>query len=208
MAHQKDYLRLKNRRVSPPDLIIIITEGTVTEPEYFEKFPLPNKKVLKVHGTGKNTLTLIQEAEEKVQQTIVWYKAKYGTEPQNPIVWCVFDKDDFPAGNFGNAINSAKAKGYHVAYSNEAFELWYLLHFNYYDSAVSRDRYKAMLSPLLKFTYEKNNPTMYEVLLEKQPSAIQNAKTLLSQYNPPNPNTDNPSTTVYELVEYLNQYIK
>jgi hypothetical protein len=48
---------------------------------------------------------------------------------------------------------------------------------------------------------------MYETLLSKQEEAIKNAKNLLSKYIPVNPSNDNPSTTVFELVEYLNQFI-
>lgn len=152
---------------------------------------------------------MIRETEEEVRKAIDEYKQEYieKLKPKDIEVWCVFDKDSFTASDFGNAIISARAKGYKVAYSNEAFELWYLLHFNYYDSAFLRDRYKAMLTPLLKFTYEKRNPRMYEILLDKQADAIRNARRLLDQYNPINPNNDNPSTTVFELVEYLNQFL-
>jgi len=49
---------------------------------------------------------------------------------------------------------------------------------------------------------------MYKILLPKQKAAIKNAKRLLAQYNPPNPEEDNPSTTVFELVEELNKFIQ
>jgi len=200
-----------NKRKIPPDVILIVTEGEKTEPLYFKRFPIHTTKVVKkVIGTGTNTLSLIRETDEEVQKAIDDYKQEYDIKlkAKDIVVWCVFDKDSFTASDFGNAINSARAKGYHVAYSNEAFELWYLLHDNYYDSAFSRDRYKSMLSSLLQFTYEKNNPNMYKILLGKQSDAIRNAKLLLSKYEPLNPNNDNPSTTVFELVEYLNRFIQ
>lgn len=198
-----------DKRNIPPDLIVIITEGEKTEPNYFKAFPIKAKRV-RVIGTGTNTLSLIRRTVTAVQKEIDTYEYEFGIElnPKDVTVWCVFDKDDFTASNFGNAINKARAKGYKVAYSNEAFELWYLLHFNFYDSAFSRDRYKVMLTPLLEFTYEKNNPIMYEKLIGRQKDAIRNARRLLAQYNPVNPNNDNPSTTVFELVEYLNQFLR
>ena len=41
----------------------------------------------------------------------------------------------------------------------------------------------------------------------KQEDAIKHAKRLLLEYDRPNPETDNPSTTVYLLVEELNSFI-
>lgn len=65
------------------------------------------------------------------------------------IVWCVFDRDNFPAQNFNNAFEIARHNDINIAYSNEAFELWYFLHFDYCDSAMSRDQYQEKLSDLL-----------------------------------------------------------
>jgi len=195
-----------NTRKPAPDLIIIVTEGEKTEPNYFREFPIFSKKVV-VIGKGMNTISLIKETDKIVQKTIQEYEKEYGTEPKDRVVWCVFDKDSFSASNFGNAINKAKAKGYKVAYSNEAFELWYLLHFYYYDMALGRNDYNNKLTELLKRRYQKNATYMYEILLDKQPTAIMNAKKLLGSYNPVIPSKNNPSTTVFELVEYLNQFI-
>ncbi len=116
--------------------------------------------------------------------------------------------------NINQAIKKAskkinKIKEIQIAYSNEAFELWYLLHFNYYETALSRADYKKMLSTpeRLGFSYQKNNPDMYETLQNKQSIAIENANRLLKNYNPPNPGTDNPSTTVHLLVQELNRFL-
>ena len=154
-----------------------------------------------------NTRSLIEETEIQVEIQIDKFKEKFGEEPNETIVWCVFDKDSFSDEDFGNAINKAKAKGYKVAYSNEAFELWFLLHFHYYDMALGRDDYIVKLTEHLKRKYRKNDLFMYETLLSKQEEAIKNAKKLLSKYIPVNPSNNNPSTTVFELVEYLNQFI-
>ncbi|NLD33121.1 MAG: RloB domain-containing protein, partial [Trichococcus flocculiformis] len=50
-------------------------------------------------------------------------------------------------------------------------------------------------------------PHMYNVLLSRQPAAIQNAKKLYSQRSP-SPARDNPSTTVFMLVEELNKHLR
>jgi len=124
-------------------------------------------------------------------------------------VWCVFDKDDFPLGEFNNAVKLAQEKKLKVAYSNQAFELWYLMHFDYMHSAIGRNVYieKLKRKPGMEGTYRKNDNSMYRKLLDRQPNAIQNAERLISQYSPVNPGRDNPSTTVHCLVQELNRFI-
>lgn len=181
----------------PRDRILIVCEGEQTEPQYFEEFRLTN---VTVRGTGFNTDSLVQYAIR------LRNKAKREKESYDQ-VWCVFDRDSFPAKNFNDAFILAEQNGIKVAYSNEAFELWYLLHFNYYDTGMSRSNYCVKLNSLLGFKYEKKCPIMYEVLLDKQADAIRNASSLLSQYPSPNPEKDNPSTTIHFLVTELNRWL-
>lgn len=172
---------------------LIVCEGERTEPNYFEAFRVP-KDVYDVVGAGDNTLSLVRKAIE--------YKQK-GDYDQ---VWVVMDKDDFPIGNFNNALSLAEKKGIEVAYSNEAFELWYLLHFDFHNSAIPRSTYKQRLSSRLGFEYKKNDPHIYEVLEDKQSVAIQNAKRLLDEYGDEHrPAYDNPSTRVHLLVDALRE---
>lgn len=197
-----------NTRELPPDMILIVTEGEKTEPLYFESFQLRTSKVVRIAGTGINTLSLIGETEVKLAEAKDWYCKEYGIKlkDKDTVVWCVFDRDSFPADHFDNAIASARAKGFHVAYSNEAFELWYLLHFSHFTSAVSRTRFQALLSDHLGKPYAKNDPCMYQILKCHQADAIRNAKALLASYDQHVPSRNNPCTTVFELVEYLNQF--
>jgi hypothetical protein len=62
------------------------------------------------------------------------------------------------------------------------------------------------LDDLLGHRYQKNDRNIYQQLLPCQARAIHNARRLLAQYDPPNPAQDNPSTTVFLLVEELNRY--
>jgi hypothetical protein len=57
------YGRKTKKRESPPDLILIITEGEKTEPNYFEKFRVFPKEVYEIRGVGRNTRSLVDEAE-------------------------------------------------------------------------------------------------------------------------------------------------
>lgn len=175
---------------------LIVCEGTKTEPNYFKNFPVP-KDVIDVRGFGKNTISLVKEALGIKQE-----------DNDYDQVWCVFDRDSFPVKNFNEAIKYAKDNNIEVAYSNEAFELWYLLHFDYRNTAMSRTEYKKVLTKRMNKKYEKNSETIYEDLEINQTQAIQNAERLLLQYNRPNPANDNPSTTVHLLVQQLNRFVR
>jgi hypothetical protein len=89
------------------------------------------------------------------------------------------------------------------AYSIEAFELWYLLHFNYYDAALSRGQYQEKLSELLKKPYAKNDSKMYKILQKRQSTAPQNAQKLFARQCGLPIREQNPVTTVFRLVEQL-----
>jgi hypothetical protein len=169
---------------------LIVCEGESTEPRYFASFRV-SKLIIVVKGIGKNTVGLVQEALILRQQE------------NFDEVWCVFDRDQFPADAFNRAISLAQQEGIRVAYSNEAFELWYLLHFHYHDTAISRFDYGDKLTVCLNRTYNKKDPhlDMYSLLHSRQSDAIRHAIRLLESYGDHhNPARDNPVTTVHQLV--------
>ncbi len=185
-------------------VFLIVCEGTETEPNYFKHFPLSQLQ-MDVIGFGENPSNLVKKAIEISRQGKIYDQ-----------VWCVFDRNSWTADDFNGAISYAEQNGIKVAYSNEAFELWYLLHFDYRDTAMSREDYKSVLTEKLRKAglisnneeYRKNSQNMYEILEDKQSRAIKYAKRLLKEYNPPNPAKNNPSTTVHLLVEQLNRFAR
>jgi hypothetical protein len=183
--------------VTPSVRFLIVCEGERTEPKYFKGFPLVTADV-EIIGEGYNTVSLINR--------VISLRKELGFLNKTDYVWCVFDKDDYSDNNFNAAIHKAEANGINVAYSNEAFELWYLLHFDRHDSALHREQYIDKLSENLKFRYTKNYNEMYSLLIDNQPIAIKRAKELY-QKRSSSPANDNPSTTVFKLVEELNKYI-
>jgi hypothetical protein len=193
---RKSLTRLENNRKLRR--FLIVCEGEKTEPNYFRKFP-ENPEVydrIDIYGTGYNTISLVNEA---IRLKLEAQKRK---EPYIE-VWCVFDKDDFPIDQFINAIILAGKNQIKCAYSIEAFELWYMLHFNFYDTALSRNQYKEKLSELLGKTYVKNDEGMFQLLKKRKNIAIQNARKLyILQHNQAFAE-QNPITTVYKLVERL-----
>ncbi|MDY6785829.1 MAG: RloB family protein [Cyanobacteriota bacterium] len=195
---------------------LIVCEGTATEPNYFyglSKSTDRKKFFIKIVPAGRVTLSLVKEAVKLKEE-----------DEEYDEVWCVFDRD-FKAEsknqqNFNAAITLAQKEGIKLAISNDAFELWYLLHFEYYSSATHRSNLRKMLSVKSRLgeKYEKNCEDMYEKLKDGKETAIANAKRLwesndipLSDNSPGElirKHNQNPSTTVHLLVEELSQYIE
>lgn len=172
--------------------ILIVCEGERTEPDYFKKFRVAKK--VEVCGIGRNTLSLVQDA------------ALRNAKQQYDEVWCVFDRDAFPEKNIRAAFALMAQEKFHAAFSNESFELWYLLHFCYLDTHNTRSQYNEMLSKHLGFEYKKNNPNMLAILEGKQATAIKNAKKLEQLYFVAGlEHSSKPTTSVYKLVERLNK---
>ena len=223
---RKGKLRRKSSKIKEyKDSLLIICEGDKTEPNYFQSFPITNIKV-RILGTGKNTTSLVEEATKQ------WKEFAKGGEYFEKL-WCVFDKDDFPTANYNQAFESVLSEELKlnkrfkkrvgrkikisIAYSNQAFELWYLLHYDYIDSSIDRSEYKRMLTSRMGKQYEKNNPTMYDFLEQLsrkinsskgQNLAISNAKKLRDSIVTELKHNHNPSTSVGILVEQLNTYMK
>ncbi len=175
---------------------LIVCEGEKTEPNYFRSFRVPRNVVeIDVQGLGENPSKLVNSAKELKEQE------------EYDQVWCVFDRDSWTPEDFNNAIQRANNQGFHIAYSNEAFELWYVLHFEFLNTGIPRCDYLQKLNLLLSRQYKKNSETIYDELFDKQPVAIRNATNLLKQYNPPISSKNNPSTTVHLLVQELNKFI-
>lgn len=181
---------------------LIVCEGECTEPDYFRAFRMTAATV-KAIGQAMNTTSLvnkaitIREAEEKKKHTY-------------DQCWVVFEKDDFPTKDFNGAIALAERNGFRVAYSNQAFEYWFLLHFNLYRGALHRSQYADMLTKLTGMTYSKNEgfgAIMYNRLAHLQPQAIRNAETVLAEVSQGNPAAEESSTTVHLLVTELNKFL-
>lgn len=196
---------------------LIVTEGERTEPLYLKGIQKKIKEkmdgridvieipVIDIHGEGCGTGKLIEVTERIVKEAKILY--------QN--VWVVFDKDDFD--DFNVAIQLGKEKGYQVAWSNQSFEYWLYLHFNYSDSALHRYDWNEKLNEIFKQynlgdgTYRKNYDNIYDLVnvYDGVNSAIRNAKRRMAGFVDERdiPSQYDPGTMVYKLVEDLKRYL-
>lgn len=204
------YFAKKTKKNKPRELVtyfLIVCEGEKTEPNYFKSFP---KKVgkfvfdLEFEGGGISTLKVVEKAIELRKNS----KQKYDR------IWAVFDRDSFKTNSFNSAILKAKANNISCAWSNEAFELWYLLHFHNRITAMKREDYKKGIEDAVneklakkknKFKYKKNDIGMYSLLSQigSQTSAIKWARELASENTGEQFANYNPQTMVFKLVEEL-----
>lgn len=198
--------------------LLIVCEGTETEPNYFKALLAFHKIVsveVRIMGTGRNTLSLVEFAANQQGRGADRYAE----------IWCVFDCDSFPAENFDNTIAKCAGAGgkphsfLRSAWSNESFELWYLLHLQDLKTSPvrgghgrAREYYNDRLDDLLKQLgvpeYSKNAPDMYELLGNgRRDLAAKRADALLQSCDAATPFHENkPATTVHILVNRLLQY--
>lgn len=191
--------------------ILIVCEGENTEPSYFKQFRLFSATIKSV-GEGYNTISLVNRA------------AALASQKSYEQVWCVFDKDDFSEVDFNNAIAMAEAHNFKVAYSNQAFDYWVILHFeDHQGGGMHRDDYHDKINALLKpyqVTYDgKGRKIITEAIFElldgtdektkkeRKNLAIRRAKRNLQYFDGINPGKEESTTTVYKLVEELLKYV-
>ena len=222
-AKQKHREQLKAQRRKEPSLerpvaeltekpsILIVCEGENTDPSYFNQFRITSAKV-KFVGEGYNTVSLVNRALELAQQ------GNYDK------VWCVFDKDDFRDEDFNSAIQIAEANNFGLAYSNQAFEYWLILHFNdHQGGGMHRDSYNDRINELLKpfkVSYDGNGSKIisedfFELLdgIDRKTNrkrvelAVVRAERNYNQLDHLNPAKEESSTTVFRLVKELLKYV-
>ncbi len=194
---------------------LIICEGENTEPLYFENFPVPSKTVIIEGGKGSRT-------------ALVDYAIKIKDDPDyaGREVWCVYDFDVKPdeaatqPQDFNQSIIKAAQYGMFVAWSNDAFELWFLLHYQKMDAALTREEIYSILKKKWNLESYSNMAKKDEFCRghydrhggtesDEQKLAIRRAKDLHEAFGDRQDYANQvPCTTVYLLVQELNKYIK
>lgn len=172
---------------------------------------------LDVRGTGFNTQSLIDAISYIRDRATVELRRKTGSGMISfDEIWVLFDKDSFSAPKFDNAIKSAIAKKYNVAWSNECFELWYLLHFKEVSTPLDRKRIYKELSNLLGVSHYEtlkgdDGKRLHESMAGSSAIhiAIARAKRLETEASASGQpcSRQNPCTLVHRLVEHLLQFL-
>lgn len=103
---------------------------------------------------------------------------------------------------------------YHVAWSNQCIEYWFILHFSYYDVDNDRKEYRKFLNQKFKELglerYTKNNKDIFDIL-SKHGSlelAIRYAQKRLTECSGGSDTQITPGTTVHLLVQELLRFFQ
>ncbi len=203
---KKDYGRVVATRNDAPR-ILIVTEGEETEPNYLKGLiaakQLSHANVVVDGRCGSDPMSVFRHARDR-------YKAEKKQGEIFDRVYCVFDKDAGHANYFDaiDAINKAAPEGvYHAISSVPCFEYWVLLHFTDstkpYQAPGGQSSCELVVKDIKKKNskYEKGMPKLYQLLEGKTEVAIKNAKKSLIDAEASD--TDNPTTRMHLLVEYL-----
>ncbi len=196
------------------DVFLIVTEGEVTEPEYFRAvvsaLRMSTIDVEVAHSkTGSDPLSVVAHADglnkarnkavRKGSPTLVKYNQ----------VWVIFDQEGIHNGrDWQNAIHQAKAKGFNVVFSNPSFEFWLLLHHEYTtasfgDSSAVERRLRSRVGSYCKRRGQVDYGGLY---IPKTEEAITNARLVRADHA--RTGATNPDTDADKLVVEMNKQAK
>jgi hypothetical protein len=209
MAKYRD--KQQYREIHPK--IFIWSHTDKAEIEYFQDFKnylrtpllMPKKEVC---GTPHELLAYV----------IKWKRNNVSREDGDQVS-CIFDVDDFYKNNRQELIKTithAEKNNIKIAYSNECFELWILLHFLKPTSAMCRGK---TIEEKIQIEFKKyklgefrKNRKVFNILLPFQRNAIKNGTNLLPEYNKIDwhqklSKAGNPSTSIHFLVKEIHRTI-
>lgn len=220
----------------------IFCEGQNSEPLYFEWFETPLIKII-THRDQKSMCKNINKTLTKCLTDGIIKRAdngQYELYEEGMEIWCVFDRDKGANGisiqegdvDFNSAMTLAQNSPLQIAWSNDAFDLWILLHLedisNTLELAQHRTYYFEKLTDYFKnhskpndllqntlkhpsFSYEKDMKQDKKIrqiilpeILDKTHTAIQRAKHLFNLYQHESDFAKKmPCTTIFQLIEQL-----
>ncbi len=201
MARKSDKLTARNA-------FYIITNGEQTECNYF--------RLLKAKHSIYDVKVIFQNGDPI---GLVNYALNYVRDANQ--VWCVFDIDyTNDDGRLLPALKKAEENNIKIAYSNIAFEVWLISHYEKCSKPLQINQLQGELDKLLKqneagYTYSKTDEKlMKKCFVPKYKQAVENAKIVyqkhVKDFNEKHKNQKilpiwnwNSSTTVYKLVEAL-----
>jgi len=200
----KDSLHRRKAKRNPYETVLIVCEGGKTEPQYFSKLrsdlKLNSLNVVITGECGSDPCSVVNHAIKKAK-----------SDGDYDRVFCVFDKDRHP--NYSDALAKIqhtrlkKHQQIEAITSVPCFELWILLHFEYtthpFDSIGKRSICDSVVHCLKRYIpdYKKGRADIFHITKPYINTAIQNAKNTMVAAQ--SAKTNNPSTLVHELVQYL-----
>lgn len=192
----------------PAKAILILTEGEVTEPVYFQalkaKLALPTVEI-EVQPKGKGDPARLAEAalEERLKRrkSARQGRLSYAQAADFDEMWVVFDSDvPLEHGRFHSGVEFAESKGVKCAHTTPCFEYWLLLHLIYTTAPMEKfEDVKPRLSKAMAIKYDKcskDSAKHLPPLVDKLNTAIELAERVRKSHEsagtafPANPSTE------------------
>ncbi len=211
MAHrgrEPQSLRRRGPARQPYDYVLIVCEGSKTEPTYLwdlaADLQLSNANVVVTGEGGSAPISVVNDAI-----------ARFAADPEFDRVYCVFDKDRHVS--YAEALDKVRHHTLHkkVAGKNAGraqfravvsvpcFEYWVLLHFEY--TTAQFGQCTPLIARLRRHpgmsTYGKGTPGLYQRLKPLTDQAIGHA--MRAKAEAFSASTDEPVTDIHELVREL-----
>lgn len=196
----RDKRRRNKQTLLPRKRYLICTEGK-SEAIYFAHYKSSTGPVVISLDKSAHKVNLVRKAIE--ERDIRIQVDEFDEEIDE--AWVVLDRDTDPSNrldrsHFNQALKLAGENGMFVAYSNDAFELWFILHYQDLWASTHRDQLFKMLSKHRNKKYEKTED-LYGEINPFRSKAVQRATSLLRPSHCPE--SANPSTTVHQIVAKL-----
>jgi hypothetical protein len=187
----------------PYDTVLIVCEGTKTEPNYFNgmksAFRLSSTNVAVTSAPGSDPLSVVQHTEALM------------AEEEYDRVFSVFDRDGHQ--NFAAAVAyvsnhvRGRAGTWQAITSTPCFELWLCLHFAYSTAPIvgagqnsaGDNAVRALREHLAGYT--KGDKAIYQKVGNGIDAAVANGIKLTAHNL--GSGSSNPATEVHKLVDYL-----
>ena len=184
--------------------ILIVCEGTKTEPQYFNAMK-SKLHLISLVVAGKHC----KSEPDKIIKHAIELKKKASESPDTKYehVWCILDVEaPNPHASLEKAISTAKENDIKLALSNPCFEYWCILHFKktsrkFQKSKDVKDYWKKLCT-----SHKKDLKDTFVVLCPYTEIAIKNAKQVLKETHcgeDLSKSECNPSTHVHIIVEHL-----
>ncbi len=214
VRQQKDLQRTSMLRPSY-DRILIVSEGSKTEPNYFNEmrstYRLNTTHIHVRPSPGTAPVQVVEYAMELFKEGDPHKKIQPKTFEK---VYAVFDRDDHDtyfdalklAESFNGKFKNDKKQPvtFQAIASVPSFELWLLLHFEDVSAPLHRDEATRRLKRHMG-NYKKGSSTIFFDTSEYLNTAIERAERLAISSNVYN---DEPFTAIVELVKLLKSYAR
>jgi hypothetical protein len=204
MSNARGRHREKARRApfrEPKPRILIVSEGEITEPEYFRAFakacrnPRVDVEIATEHGVPR---TVVEVARDRKKEGAQEAAREKDDNLAYDSVWCVFDIDEHP--RVGEAKEMARDNGIDLAISNPCFELWLFLHFA--ENPGMQDR-AAIKQKLKRHVLKYDKHIDYATYSAGYEQAVTRASKMDQAAEEAHEPHRNPTTGVYNLTELI-----